>query len=132
MIAKHSEGLYVLSPDKNRNVVEEDIKGKQTDEVYKKYCDDYKTVIKDFSGKNWAKKCTFKEFNMVSNVSDDLVSDHVKWAHGNGLQCVAMIVDSAIVKMKMNRLLRNSNSPVDRQAFVSESEADKWLRGKGF
>lgn len=132
MTVKHSEGLYVLNANKGRNIIEEDIRGKQTDEIYSQYCEDYKKVIKELNGQTWAKKCTFKEFNMVSNVSDDLVSSHVKWAHDNGLQCVAMIVDSAIVKMKMNRLLRNSNSLVERQAFVSETEADNWLREKGF
>ncbi len=132
MLIKHAEGMYTLESKKTRNIVEENVNGKQTEEVYKQYCDDYKKVIKEFNGKKWAKKAILHDFGMGSNVSDELVNNHVKWALENGMQCVAMVVGSAVVKMKMNRLLKQSDSGVETVAFADEAEADEWLKEKGF
>jgi hypothetical protein len=54
---------------------------------------------------------------------------HVEWMNKNKVTTIAVIVDSAIVKMQMNRA---GGGKFDQQAFTDEKEDDAWLKSKGF
>ncbi len=132
MLIKHPENAYSLELKESNNVVVENVNGKQTEEIFNQFWDDYKKIIKPLNGKSWAKKAVMDEFSMASSVDEELLNSYLKWSSKNGLKCVAMVVGSAVVKMKMNRLLKQSVGPIETQAFADEKEADKWLREKGF
>ena len=59
----------------------------------------------------------------------DVMAKHTEWLANNNLQVAAVIVDSAIVKMQINRAI---STKFPQQAFLSEEEALTWLKSKGF
>lgn len=131
MIIQHPQRMYTLKSNTSRKIIEESIDGKHTKEVYLEYWNDYKKLTKEFNGQPWAKKCDLRGHVLTTEVSAELINDHVKWAVDNGLTCIALVIDSAITKMKMNRSIKMSGG-VETQSFDKEEDAENWLRSKGF
>lgn len=127
---KDTQGLYELKVDAERKIVYENhFKGQFTSDALARMDKDYKEkVIPAFKGSKWAKLCDMRDYQIANNV--DEMNAHVQYCIEHGFSHAALIVESAIVKMQMNRTGRNT--PVPPNAFTDEKEADAWLKSVGY
>lgn len=127
---KDTEGLYEIKVDTDRRIVYENhFKGLFTSEALKRMDKDYKEkAIPALKGNKWAKYCDMRNYQL-SNIVDEM-NVHLQYCINNGLAHAALIVESSIVKMQMNRTGRNT--PVPPNAFTDEKEADAWLKSQGY
>lgn len=129
MIIKDTKGMYELNVDTKRNVVFEKVDGLWTAEDLERYQQDYMTKVKPaFKGNKWA-KCSDLRTYRTSNISAEM-NKLMSWCFQNGLACGAIIVDSAIVKMQMERSTRGAGG--EPTPFANLEDADKWLKTQGF
>lgn len=128
MIVKDVLGKYELKVDVQRRIVYEKNEGMWTKEEFARLHNDYVTkIVPAFGGKTWAKCCNLVGYK-TSDITDD-IAEHNLWCEKNGFTHAALIVESAIIKMQMNRSVKGGVFPM---AFTDEKEADAWLRSQGF
>lgn len=128
MLIAEPNGLYTINYDSGRKVVFQSPAGLWTKENYHEYHMQFVNKIGPALGKKpWALCTDFRKYKL-SDLGDE-IKIHTEWMYENNLQCSAVIVDSAIVKMQMNRVM---DGKVPQQAFLSEAEAEEWLKSKGF
>lgn len=129
MVIKDTQDLYELRVDEKRRIVYEQFKGMFTKDAVVRIEKDYKTkIIPLFSGKKWAKYCDMRNYKLAN--SQDELNEFVKYCTDNGMAHAALIVESAIVKMQMNRVGRNVG--VNPVAFTDEQEAEDYLKQNGY
>jgi hypothetical protein len=128
MLITHPKGLYTIKYDAARKVVYEAPVGLWTKEEYAEYHSQYVNKIGPEIGKQpWA-ICTDLRKYKISDLGD-VMAKHIEWLTENNVKYSAMIVDSAIVKMQINRAV---GVKIPQQAFLNETEAEEWLKSKGF
>jgi hypothetical protein len=128
MLITHPKGLYTINYDTARKVVYEAPVGLWTKEEYTEYHSQYENKIGPATGKQpWAICTDLRKYKMSD--LGEVMSKHVEWLSDNNVKFSAMIVDSAIVKMQINRAV---SGKIPQQAFLNETEADEWLKSKGF
>ncbi|BCJ96209.1 hypothetical protein acsn021_37780 [Anaerocolumna cellulosilytica] len=128
MLITHPKGLYTIKYDSARRVAYDAPVGLWTKEDYADYHSQYVNKIGPaVGGQTWA-VCTDVRKYKISDLGD-VIAKHTEWLNENKVQYAAIIVDSAIVKMQMNRAV---GGKIPQQAFLNEQEADEWLKSKGF
>lgn len=129
MIIKDVNGKYELEVNTQRGILFESILGFWDIEDLKRYHQDCVTkVLPAFKNKKWA-KCSDVRTYKPSNIVDELNKNMTFYAE-NGLVGGAIIVDSAIVKMQLNRSTKNIG--LIPEPFDSLEKADNWLKSQGF
>lgn len=128
MLITDPKGLYTINVDPVRKIVFETPVGSWTKEDYSEFHNTYVEKVKPTLGNSPWCLCTDVRKYKLSDIADE-ISRHADWMNENNLQYAAVIVDSAIVKMQINRAGGNK---VVQQAFMTEKEADDWLKSKGF
>lgn len=130
MIIKDIHGLYEIKVDTERGIVfQTHFKGIFKTEVLLRMDKDYKTqVIPLLKGRKWAKFCDLRNYTL-GNIAEEMNS-HNKFCIENGMSCAALIVESAIVKMQMNRA--GKEVALAPMAFTDFAEADQWLKEQGY
>ncbi len=129
MLIKDSKGMYEIKVDASRCISYEKNNGFWSAEDFKRFHNDYVSkVVPCFKGKKWAKCSDLTEYK-VSTIVDE-VNAHNAYCESNGLNCAALIVDSPVVKMQMNRTAKGVG--VNPVAFTDAAEADAWLKSQGF
>lgn len=128
MLITNPNGLYTIEYDSTRKVVFEAPVGLWKKEDYAEYHDQFVNKIGPAIGKQpWAICSDLRKYK-ISDLGD-VMAKHVEWLAENNVQYSAMVVDSAIVKMQINRAV---GSQIPQQAFLSVEEAKEWLQSKGF
>lgn len=128
MLITHPKGLYTINYDSARKVVTDIPIGLWSKENYLEYHDEYVNKIVPAIGKqSWATCTDLRKYKMSD--LGDVMAKHVEWLADNNVKFAAVIVDSAIVKMQINRAVAGR---IPQQAFLNEAEADQWLKSKGF
>lgn len=128
MLISNPKGLYTIKYDEARKVVFEAPVGLWTKEDYSEYHSQFENKLGPaLGGKPWAICSDLRKYK-ISDLGD-VMAKHTEWLGNNNLQYGAIIVDSAIVKMQINRAI---SSKFPQQAFLDEKEADEWLKSKGF
>lgn len=130
MVIKDKEGLYEIRVDTQTNIVYQiHNKGLFTAEAVKRLDDDYRTkVIPLLEGKKWAKLCDLRNYQMTSNV--DEMNAHNVYCIEHGMAVGALVMDSAVLKLQMNR--SGKAIGVAPNVFSSVEEAEEWLKSQGF
>lgn len=128
MMITHPRGLYSINYDPDKKLIYETPVGLWTKEDYNEYHEQYVNKIGPVIGKQpWAAITDVRKYKMSD--LGDVMAKHTDWLVENNIQCAAVIVDSAIVKMQINRAV---SSKFPQQAFLNEDEAAAWLKTKGF
>lgn len=129
MLIKDIQDLYELKVDVTRRIVYEKFKGMFTKEAVSRIQNDYATkILPLFKDKKWAKYCDMRDYRLAN--SQDELNAFVQYCTDNGMAHAALIVESAIVKMQMNRVGRNVG--VNPVAFTDENEAEAYLKECGY
>ncbi|RCX11255.1 SpoIIAA-like protein [Anaerobacterium chartisolvens] len=129
MTINDPKGLYSIKLESGKNVVYETPTGLWTKDDYKQYHSHYVEKIGPaLKGKKWGMVAVMKDYK-TSSLSDEL-NTHAAWLENNGCEKVAIVVDSSIVKMQMNRA--GNNKKFEQQVFTDINEAESWLSSKGF
>ncbi|MFV0341542.1 MAG: hypothetical protein ACK5JH_01430 [Anaerocolumna sp.] len=128
MLISQPDGLYTISYDATKKLVKEAPVGLWTKEEYIEYHSQFVNKIGPaLGGQPWAIRTDLRKYK-VSDLGE-VMAKHTEWLANNNLSCGAIIVDSAIVKMQINRAI---SSKFTQQNFLTEEEADEWLKQKGF
>lgn len=128
MLISNPKGLYTINYDPVRKLVKEAPIGLWTKEDYAEYHSQFENKIGPAVGNQpWAICSDLRKYK-VSDLGD-IMAKHTDWLADNNVQFGAVIVDSAIVKMQINRAI---SSKFTQQAFLTEEEAEEWLKSKGF
>ncbi|MGB7606062.1 MAG: hypothetical protein WBL93_11375 [Lutisporaceae bacterium] len=129
MLIKDVSGKYEMEVNTQRGVVFEKIEGFWNLEDIQRYHQDYVTkVIPALKNKKWA-KCSDVRTYKTSTIADELNKNMTLYIK-NGLVGGAIIVESAIVKMHLNRSTKNIG--LEPEPFDNFEDADKWLKSQGF
>ncbi|HCL4479991.1 TPA: hypothetical protein N2D99_002058 [Clostridium botulinum] len=131
MVIKDMQGgLYEIKVDTARKIVyQTHFSGIFDKESLERLDRDYKTkVIPLLKNKKWAKLVDLRNYKVRDIVEQ--MNQHNKYCIDNGMSHVALIVESVIVKMQMNRA--GKNVEVSPTAFTDEKEARDWLSQKGY
>lgn len=124
----NSKGLYTINLDESKKIVFEATVGLWKREDYLEYHSQFENKIGPaLKGQPWAICSDLRKYKMSD--LGDVMAKHTEWMASNHLKCAAIIVDSAIVKMQMNRAI---STKFPQQVFTSEEEAKSWLKSKGF
>lgn len=128
MEIKDLSGKYEVKVDSRRGVVYQKNIGLWTEADMERFHNDVvKKVIPLLKGKKWTAISDSREYK-TSPIAESMAS-HIDYCEKNGMVGGAVIVDSAIVKMQINRAAKGSGlSPM---AFTSLDEAEEWLKSKG-
>lgn len=128
MMISHPKGLYSINYDSNKRTVYETPVGLWTKEDYAEYHSQFENKIGPAVGSQpWALVTDLRKYKMSD--LGDVMAKHTEWLANNNVACAAVIVDSAIVKMQINRAV---GSKFPQQAFLDEEEAMTWLKTKGY
>lgn len=128
MLINNPKGLYTIKFDTGRKVVYEAPVGLWTKEEYVEYHGQFESKIGPATaGKPWSICSDLRKYK-ISDLGD-IMAKHIEWMSANNCQFSALIVDSAIVKMQINRAV---GGKIVQQAFLDDKEADEWLKSKGF
>lgn len=128
MKIQHPDGLYTIEFDEKRRVIFEKPVGQWKKEEYLEYHSQYVNVIEPLlAGKPFAICSDLRKYK-ISDLAEEMAI-HADWLIKNQVKFGAVIVDSAIVKMQINRAFSSS---FPQQAFLSDDEASQWLQSKGF
>lgn len=128
MLITNSKGLYTIKFDSTKNVAYEVPVGVWTKEDYIEYHSQFENKLGPALGnKPWAMISDLRKYK-VSDLGD-VMAKHGDWMANNNLQYSAVIVDSAIVKMQINRAM---GSKFVQKAFLTEEEAVEFLKSNGF
>ncbi|SHM32255.1 hypothetical protein SAMN02746066_01587 [Anaerosporobacter mobilis DSM 15930] len=128
MLISNPKGLYTINYDPVKKLVKEAPVGLWTKEDYAEYHSQFENKIGPALGNQpWAICSDLRKYK-VSDLGE-IMAKHTDWLANNNLKYGAVIVDSAIVKMQINRAI---SSKFEQQAFLTEEEADVWLKSKGF
>ncbi|WOO38955.1 hypothetical protein R2R35_10865 [Anaerocolumna sp. AGMB13020] len=126
MMITHPKGLYTINYDVEKRLVFETPVGSWTKEDYIEYHSQYEKVIGPAMGnKPWVSAADLRKYKMSD--LGEVMAKHADWLAENNLVATASIVDSAIVKMQINRAI---SSKFPQQAFLNEEEAMTWLMAK--
>lgn len=128
MLINNPKGLYTINFDDKRKVVYEAPVGLWTKEEYAEYHSQFENKIGPATGnQSWAICSDLRKYK-ISDLGD-IMGKHIEWLIENNCKYSALIVDSAIVKMQINRAV---GGKLPQQAFLDDKEADEWLKSKGF
>jgi hypothetical protein len=128
MTIQSATGKYVTTFDPARRVVYETPVGAWTEEDFKSYNEELSSkIISNIKSQPWSLLCDMSKY-IISDLGGSL-KERVDWLASVNLAYGAMVVDSAAVKMQMNRAAGNK---LNVQFFTSREEADAWLKSKGF
>lgn len=130
MLIKDTQGLYEIKVDTTRRIAyQTHFKGLFTAEALERLDNDYKKkVIPMFKGQKWSKLCDLRDYTLGNIVNE--MNVHNEYCIKNGMADVALVVESAIVKIQMNRGAKAVDfAPT---AFTDVKEADEWLKSKGY
>ncbi len=128
MLIKDEKGKFEITVDPVRCIAYDKNIGLWDPQDFERYHNIFVTkVVPQFKGKKWAKCSDLREYK-TSNISSELKA-HLSWAENNGFSCAAIVLDSTIIKMQMNRSKRDVVEPY---AFASMEEADSWLKNQGY
>ncbi len=127
MEVKGPRDLYTIKFDGTRKIAYEVPVGLWTKEDYQTYHNDYVSKVGPLTNGKWAKCVDLRKYK-PSDITDE-INKHSQWMANTGCNTVAFIVESAITKMQMNRA---GAGGFQQQAFTEETEADAWLKSKGF
>lgn len=131
MEIKDSRGKYIIDVDTSRCISWETNIGVWAPEDLDSFQNDYATkIIPSFKGKKWAICSDVRQYKTSAIDMDK----HVAWKNQNGATHGVVIVDSAIVKLQINKASATAanNGGFVLQAFTDIKEADEWLKSKGF
>ncbi len=128
MFISHPRGLYTIMVDTSRRIVYEAPVGVWTKEDYREYHNLYINVIVPTLGEGGWSLCTDLRKYRMSDVDED-VNNHIEWLREKNVQYSGMIVDSAIIKMQMDKIMKTR---IPQQTFLDEAEADMWLKSNGY
>lgn len=128
MVISHPRGLYTIMVDADRRIVYEAPVGLWTKDDYMEYHNLYLDVILPALGAGEWSICTDYRKYRMSNV-EEVLDEHINWLSENNVKYSGMVVDSAIIRMQINKAV---GSRIPQQAFLDEAEADMWLKSKGF
>jgi hypothetical protein len=128
MIISHPRGLYTILVDTSRRIVYEAPLGVWKKEDYMEYHSLYMNVIVPTLGEGAWSICTDLRKYRISDI-EDVMNHHIDWLSENNIKYCAIIVDSAMVKIQIDKVL---NTKILQQAFLEEAEADMWLKSIGF
>ena len=127
MEIKDPKGKYAIKVDVERRISWETNMGVWAQEDLDRFQNDYAAkVIPLFKGKDWAICSDVRQYK-TSPIEMD---KHVAWKAANGAKLGVVIVESAIVKLQMNKSSSSSGLPV--QAVIDEKEAGDYMKSKGF
>ncbi|MNL38564.1 hypothetical protein D3C87_1607880 [compost metagenome] len=84
-------------------------------------------ILPLFNGGEWAISSDVRQYK-TSHIDMD---KHVAWKHTNGAKLGVIIVESAVVKLQINKASAGSKG-FTVQATVNEEEASDWLATQGF
>ncbi|GAB6086471.1 hypothetical protein [Alkaliphilus crotonatoxidans] len=128
MVIKDVQGKYEIKVDTQRRIVYENPNGLWEKSDFERFKNDYINKVGPLiKGKKWAKYCDLIGYR-TSNITDEIGELNI-WCEENGLTHAALLVESAIIKMQMNRSVKGTVYP---QAFTDPKEADAWLKSQGF
>ncbi len=127
MIIYDEKKMYTLNFDEKRRIMYEQNTGVWNKEVFKRFESDYHGISNILNSKPWAKLCDLRSYK-VSGINEELAA-YTEWMTNNNLKAAATIVDSAVTQVQMNKAV---GTKFAMKAFLSESEADKWLKSQGF
>jgi hypothetical protein len=128
MTIQSPSGKYTTTYDPARKVVIEQPVGAWTLEDFNAYNEEFSSkIISTIKMQPWSLLCDMSKY-VISDLGNS-ISERVDWLASVNVQYAAMVVDSAAVKMQMNRA---SGNKIPTQAFTSREEANDWLKSKGF
>ncbi len=121
-------GKYVTTYDPARKIVTEEVMGVWTEEDFKSYNQEFLSkIVSAIKMQPWCLLSDTSKY-VISDLGNSVTERSEQLASLN-LQHVAIVVNSAAVKMQMNRAVGNKLS---MQAFTTKEEANDWLKSKGF
>lgn len=128
MTIQYSSGSCTTTYDPVRKLVYETPVGSWVEEDYKAYNQAFSSkIMSQIKDQPWSILCDMTKY-IISDLGSSL-QERVEWLASANVQFAAIVVDSASVKMQMNRVASNK---IPMKAFTSVEEADAWLKSKGF
>lgn len=128
MEIKDANGKYTITVDTARNIAWETNIGVWTAEDLARFHNEYVTkIVPLFKGKDWAICSDVRQYK-TSPIEMD---KHVAYKQANGAKLGCIIVESAVVKLQINKASAGS-AGFKVQAVVNEQEANDWLKSNGF
>lgn len=123
-----SKGKYKIKVDTARRISWETNIGVWAQEDLDRFQNDYAVkILPLLKGKDWAISSDVRQYK-TSPIDMD---KHVAWKNANGAKLGVIIVESAVVKLQINKASAGSKG-FTVQAVINEEEASEWLASKGF
>jgi len=130
MEIKDSQHKFLFRLDQQRNILYYEQIGIWSVEDFDRFYDKYKEMVKYINKKPWAVLDNLKGYKPSTQVTPEMMNSIVNLAIENGISCAAILLESATLKMQLNR--SNSEKRVQITYFDDEEEAFQWLESKGF
>lgn len=128
MILIHPKGLYSINYYIDKKMVYEVPIGIWTRSDYEEYHNQFiHNIGPTISKEPWVLVTDLRKYKL-SDLTD-VMSDHTDWLAKNNLKYAAIVLDTPIIKMQINRAV---STKFPQQAFFGEEEAVAWLKTKGF
>lgn len=131
MIIKDINGMYELTVDTSKRIVYEKPNGLWTVDDYLRMHSEYvNKIFPLLKGKTWVKCSDLRDYKTSNIVSE--ANNHLTACVENGFIGGAIIVDSPIVKMQMNRASKDTGLKLGPVAFTDPKEAEQWIASQQF
>lgn len=128
MLISHSKGLYTIMVNEERRIVYEAPIGEWKKTDYEEYQALYLNTIKPCLGEGEWALCTDLRKYRISEI-EELIGNQIDWYCNNRMKCAALIVDSAMIKVHISKIISNKFNVM---GFLDEADAEQWLKSLGF
>ena len=126
-----AHGSYELNL-KNRVLVAKII-GAWNKEEGEDYFRELKSMTNNIIHQPWAMMVYLDKWELGTPGSDEVTLELIKWLAAHNLVVVAEVYSPSLLKKKhIQKMVDNSNFPINRQCFEDDKDAINWLKSKGF
>lgn len=130
MTINDAKNAYTFNIDSTRNIIHYALKGMWDMDDFDRFMKDYAKAL-TYVKKPWSAIVDVTEQKPSLKVPSDKMNELNTFAVNNGIAYGAIITSSAILKMAINRTVKQSNG-LTAEMFDNYDSANEFLKSKGF
>ncbi|SYZ74140.1 hypothetical protein TRIP_C60410 [Candidatus Zixiibacteriota bacterium] len=123
---------FTIDADQERRVIFSKIYGIWKEETAHEYHDEFMKVVQPLLTEKWVKLINLLNWKTSYPEMVAVIGEHINWCHTHNAVYSIYVVDNPITRNQLKRMIAHSDYPEECKIFASVSEADRFLKEKGF
>lgn len=123
---------YSIDVDVETGIVYEKVYGVWKRETAEQYVKDFEIEVAAIIGKPWVRVSDLTNWKTATPEAVDIIGKHLAWCKKNNLAWTVNIIDNKVTESQLKKMIAKGGTASLTTTVMSRSEADHFLRDKGF